>query len=584
MEIITKSNLDELHDSGKCVIEHTLADNIIAHISLKREEDQVNIRGYLISQNPRKKIPDINQMTAISKSETLLPYDVRNVCTTLMRRLDLARMPSITRERHTKSFAERVFAVPDIYNPDNFAPYVKKGWGKTTTDQAVKYYANTIGKVYEQYGEEATKTDFETFRDREVEKIYQAKYQRPCKDGVVIKHRREEIYNGVNTRFYQAAAVQKFLLQNYAELGWPTERIPITAHCIMASKEEIKTISYEQYIKMCTLEKRLCEAGVAYAYASLGEIICGLRIGESCAPLIGDFDLWDGYGRYYVAHQIDENGRRTDVLKNTASYRYVSFGTFLCDMIQLRRMQLHDKGFAEDEMALIPLGSKSEAPHNFMSKSKTSSFVRKLLTLVGCDDAWLTKEAERMFVASIAAGNRDDVDVGAHELRSTLATLLGNGGVDVNTLDAILGHTNEKNAKIDYASCESAERISRMVERAINLGSLCATRNPAISPVHVSDTCSFQMAGNTSYNFHTTEDMYVEIDVESLECGDAIQLLLPANSTAKDLLRRTPLDMIESKRIRPILPVHPASKKIEQWISEAYGIDLSDIISRYGEK
>lgn len=582
MSMITEQILRVLQEDKRCVFEHELEESICAHIELTvNKTTQIHIKVVLMTNSPRARIPDA-QMTATSNGKALLPYDVSNVCAALLSKYKAANMQTITRKRQPKSFTELVFAVPDILNPENFVGYAKKGWGKSTTEQAVKYFANTIGGIYAQYGPNATKSDFETYRDEEVKRIYEAKYQRPCKDGNVISRRREQIYNGVNIRYYQARVVQQFLFDHYPELGWPAEPIPVAAHCVTGSKENIKTISYEQYIKMCTLEKRLCEASVSYAYAALCEVICALRVGESGAPLIGDFEIREGYGRYYVGHQLDDRGGRTNVLKTPASYRYVAFGSFVCDMVQLRKKQLLEQGFSPEEIPQMPFASKQSAPNDFLRKSDVSSFVRKLLTLVGCDDVWLEKEAERMYAAAAATGNRDDVDIGAHELRSTLATFLGNGGVNICTLDAYLGHENKENKSIDYASWESAENISKMIERAIHLGSLCKTCNPAFTPVSVSDDCAFALMGNTAYLFQTTKDLYIDMDVSSLEPGDEILLQLPPTFTSGDLLQRPRPDTVDDKRSRPVLPALPMSEEIERWIQEAYAIDLSDIIVKYG--
>lgn len=478
-------------------------------------------------------------------------------------------------------------SVDGIFDPQNYNQYIQKekktqkGWRETTTEQAVKYYANTIGKVYERFGKDASRSDFEVFREEEVTRIYHSNFQHPCKDGAVIKRRRENIYNSLNERFRRASIVQKFLLDHHPEMDWPSVPIPVAPRYSTPSNENIKTITYEQYVKMHVFLWRLCVARVPHAYASTGEVTQGMRVGESCAPLVGDFDVRAGYGRYYVGWQVDSNGNRTDVLKNDASYRYTFFGQFVCDIIALRKKQLREDGFTDEEADLLPFASSAEAPHQFLKKAKVSAFLRELLVLSGCDEKWLEQQADKIFAAAAVAGNRDDTDIGAHELRSTYATLTANGGIDADTVDALLGHVNKRNAKKDYASWETAEEICQKLERCIYLGSLCGTRNPAITPVEIKPEEGYKLRGNTTYRFVASADMYLAFDIVALEGCDEINVQLPAASECV-LLRRTPQDTLESKRSRPILPELPDPDVIEKWIKEAYEIDLTDIIRRYG--
>ncbi|MGM9602427.1 MAG: hypothetical protein ACI3W5_12715, partial [Faecousia sp.] len=393
---------------------------------------------------------------------------------------------------------------------------------------------------------------------------------------------RERILDGVNQRFAQAAIVQQYLLEHHSEISWPQTPIPVMPHILTPSIENIKSIEYEQYIKLKTLIVRCCHARVPYAFAASGTVICAERMGESCAPLIGDFEIYGDFGRYYLEYQIDNDNQRTDELKNEYSERFVAFGQLMIDLINLRKAQLAEDGYSDAEIFIMPFGATASAPYEFLNKAKVSSFVRKLLTLVGCNEQWLEQQANKMFAAAEAEGNREDLDVGAHELRSTIATFAGNGGMSTEMLDAYLGHVNPRNKKGDYSTLEDAERVCRILDRCLLHGSLCATSNPAITPVPITVSHSYHLEGNSAYRFQCDTDMYVEFDLTTLECGDNITIQFPAECKSNVLQRRTVPDTIADKRTRPILLKLPDPETVEKWITEAKQIDLTDIIKHYG--
>ena len=583
MNLINKAVIEHLKTGRKYIATREIADNIDVHLTLTPiDKNSVQIQAYLLSKSPKSKIAEIKKQTYTSRNYDSLPVDVGNVCRNLLDKYTKLHAPVVERPKSPKDFRDRVLSITDIFNPSNFLPYTKHGWGKTTAQQAVKYFANTFGEFYQLYGEDATPADFLKFRSDEVAKIYKSQYQRPCADGKLVKKRLSQILSGVNKRFGQAKIVQSFLLDHYPEMHWPDTPIPVEPRTVTPTTESIKTIDYEKYIKLLTLNVRCCYAKVPHAFAATGTTICAERMGESCAPLIGDFKFRGNVGRYYVAHQIDDNGSRTTILKTDSSYRYVFFNQLMIDLISLRKTQLIDDGYDMAEIEKMPYGAKSSAPYAFIKKSEVSNFVRSLLIMVGCDEIWFEQQAAKMFAAADATGNRDDLDVGAHELRSTIATFLGNGGMKPKMLDAYLGHENSEIKKGAYSSWDDAEEICHIIERCIPYGSLCTTKNPALSPVVVDKPQSYRLTGNTAYRFHFESDIYVELDLSTLESGDAILIQMPAHNKTNALQRRTFPDTVEDRRDRPILPILPDKEKIEQWINEAQEIDLRNIIKKYG--
>ena len=571
---------------GKYHFTAQLGDNVDAKVFLRRLDNEgIYVRAYLMTRSPSKRIEEIGEVSCTVRSVDTLDIDVRDLCNKLLKNLhDYRKSASSPPKRTRRDLAEKVMSIPNIMEPDNYRKYIgRREWGPDTTEDAVKYFANTIGRgVIDVYGDDASTDEIMEFVETEIDRIYDAKYQHPTKDGTVIKRRREDIYNGIVSRMARARVVQMYLIDNYPDEGWGT-LLPLVPRYTTSSAEEIKAVTYEQYIKLCALVKRLCVAGYPLAFCALGEVCSGERVGESSAHLVGDFDLRETYGRCYINHQLDDHGVRTNKLKNIYSYRYVSFAGMRHEMILLRRAQLAAMGYTEDQYAMMPLGAYDDTPYEFIGKQKVSSFIRILLKMVGCDEKWLDKEAEKMFIAAKAGGDSEDVDVSAHLLRRTIATFLSNGGMSADDVDAVLGHKNEENKDTDYGSWDKAQELSAIMERAVTLGSLCRTSNPAYTPVPLSDNVDFQLMGNTCYQFYAEADSYLEIDVTSMEPEAGVSVMVPEPYRSTSFHLRNPVDTIISRRERPILPKLQSSEEVERWIREAEEIDLSMFIKGGGE-
>lgn len=591
---ITKNNLENLKNGKRVRLDVPVTDTVTAHMVLSpKVGERTAIRGYLINLNPKYRITAVKEKSKTSLSYNSLPYDVRDLRNSLVREFEsLNKSSARPRAIRPESFGAQVMDIADIENPDNFAKYVPRGWGKSTASVAVSYYARTFGAFYEEYGYDATEADYHSYLESEIKKIYASRYQHPCNDGSIILQRRASIYNGLMTRWSQARVVQQYLLDNHPEFDWPTTLIPVEPRYKAVSSEELKTISFQQYITVLTLLKRLCIAKVPYAYAALLEAVCGARIGESCAPRIREFEIASSYGRYYIDTQIDKSGNRTHDLKRPCSHRFVFFRNFLIDMWNLRKQQLADDGFSPEEIPDLPFASSAQNPHAFLSKQRVSSFLKEILTLAGCNQEWIKQESERLFITALATGNEDDLDVTAHLLRRTVATLLANGGVPVEAVDAVLGHENPVNEKIDYASEDKAREICAMIDRAIYLGSLCKTNNPTYTPVDISGNISAKLHGNNVYSFVVQEDTFLSLNLTCLEAGHPIKITVTDRTPQLDLFSDpvidkqnlvSPRNAIESDHTRPILPTLPSAEEVECWINEASQIDLTEIINKWRE-
>lgn len=594
MQLVNKNAIENLKAGKKVKFDVPVTDSVAVHLFLSpKGGEQTAIRGYLISLNPKSRITAVKEKSKTSSSYNSLPYDVRDLRNSLIREFEsLNKSSARPRAIRPESFGAQVMEIDDIENPNNFTSYVPRGWGKTTASAAVSYYARTFGAFYEEYGYDAAEADYHSYLESEIKKIYASRYQNPCNDGSIILQRRASIYNGLMTRWSQARVVQQYLLDNHPEIDWPSTLIPVEPRYKAVSSEELKTISFQQYITVLTLLKRLCIAKVPYAYAALLEAVCGARVGESCAPKISEFEISSSYGRYYIDTQIDKNGNRTHDLKRPCSHRYVFFVGFLKNMWNLRKEQLSEDGFSAEEIPDFPFASSAQNPHAYLSKQKVSSFLKEILTLAGCNQEWIKLESERLFITALATENEDDLDVTAHLLRRSIATFFANGGIPIEYVDAILGHENPVNEKIDYASEDKAHEICAIIDRAIYLGSLCKTNNPAYTPVDISGNISAKLHGNNVYSFVVQEDAFMSLNLACLEAGHPIKITVTDRTPQLDLFSDpvidkqnlvSPRNAIESDHTRPILPALPSTEEVECWIDEASQIDLTEIINKWRE-
>lgn len=587
MPIISQNTIRTLEKNARCNIDSPISENIIAHIIFTLNKDHpslIEISARLMAQNPRQVI---DGMKAVQGQATFPTLEVTtgNLCRKL--KSNYAKLTSIKKPAvHTTltdSFKVRVLEVPGIGDPSNFAPYVKRGWNKETAKSAITYLAHTCGRFFQE-NPNPTEEELSEFQQQELADAFAPILSDSASDETLTA-RQHKTYNNLCSNFYRARAVQQFLLEHHPEGNWPQTLIPLLPRITAPSIEPLKTITFEQYVKLCCLLKRLCQASVPHAYAGLLQAQCGTRIGESCAPLIGEFQLHDnGFcGRYYVQHQTTRDRQRTDILKNEYSYRYVYFCKLLCDMIELRKTQLQSAGYSLDDIATMPFASTTKLPKLFLNKNEVSHFLRTLLVRVGCDAKWLESEAARIYCRGAIAGTKDDLDPCAHKLRSTLATFYGNGGIPSDTLDAILGHKNLANLKKDYASESVANTICSQIDRTIYLGSLCGTTNPAYQDINVQQPCQYHLHGNNQYIFTAETDCYLMLNINSLEPASDISLQLPKSVPVANLLMDTIPNTLEHIRTRPILQPQVDPSIVEKWIEEAMNLDITDLIEVYGE-
>ena len=474
--------------------------------------------------------------------------------------------------RSTKNFKAQVEAVPGIRTPSSFGiRKTKRYLAQSTLDARVTYFIETIGAMYQHFGTfDVPEAMQEDYRTDLVSKIYERQKRHGGAGST-----RDEIANAVNQKWRESNEILEYCRKTDPESVWPAYPIPYAPSISTGSIELLKVMPWERYIKCLVLLYRACMARIPEAFACTGCATVGMRIGESCAPKLGQFEFNDDAGRYYVGHQIDKTNQLTDKLKNIYSYRYIPvFGVFR-DIYNLRKNQLKSDGFSEAEINEAFLASDPNSLQTPVKRSRVQRFVKKLLFLTG-----ISREEIELISASAGgeAGNDSDHDFTSHFFRRVFATYAANGGLLLKEVDATLGHENEENKKEDYAGWDKIELLTQKLSRAIYVGSLTSSQNPAHTPYKLSGNVLLNLSGNYQYRFIAENDGYLSLNATTLESDAPISINVLSSDGCGMAVAPTPVyDTKESKEKRPILPKLPSDVLIEKWISEAWTIDISSL-------
>lgn len=474
----------------------------------------------------------------------------------------------VKRQHTTKVFKQQVEAVPGIRSPASFGiRKTKRYLAQSTLDARVSYFIETIGGMYQHFGTfDVPEAMQEAYRDNLIAEIYNRQSRNEA--GAY-----QRIANSVNQKWREANEILEFCRTADSQSVWPANPIPYAPALSAGSVELLKVLPQERYIKCLVLLYRACLAEIPEAYACAGCVTCGMRIGESSALVIGKFEVNGQLCRYYVDHQIDKNNQLTDKLKNDYSYRYVPIYGLMIEIVNLRRKQLENKGFSDAEINDSFLGSDNSSLTTPVKRSRENHFVKELLQLSG-----VNAEEMELIIASATsdAGKDSEHSFTSHLFRRIQASYAANGGCLQREVDAMLGHENDENDKLDYATWDAMSTLTQKLSRAIYTGSLSPTINPAHTPVALNKNISFNLLGNYAYHFVAESDGYISADVSTLETDSPLVFTVSRNTSNKVDITPLPIsDTKEQKLMRPVLPKHPTEKEIESWINEAWSIDIS---------
>jgi len=570
--ILTRNNLKALENGEPVSINAKAGDNLTATIKIIPAKGQCIIKVDLLTDNPKKHTGMKRQRTV--SDINILDASIFNSIRILVGKYEkkFAKKNQSKGRGNLLDFKERVNAVPGVLEPSSYGirRSTKKYYAVSTIDSAVSYLTDTIGKMFSDAGSfDLSEDQMMDFFNSEVERIYNQNNKH-----AKSLQTKESIAAGLASRWRTANEVLEYCRVTSPELGpWPVRNLPMIQSNRTSSPELIKVLPYSRYIKAAALIIKTCKLEIPEAFASCGILFCAMRVGESSALRIADFEFNGDLGRYYIHEQVGKDGQITDRLKNIYSYRYAYIYGIMRDMYDLRILQLKKGGYSDEEINAAYFSSESDNIYAPIKKERVSSFLKKIFLLVGCKREEI-KTIEAELVGDI--GYDCDNDFGAHVGRKNLSTYAANGGMDILMVDALLGHENQKNKSIDYAGWDNAEKVIKILSRCLYFGSLTKTLNPAYKAVEL-DNAVYVLKGNREYNFIALKDGYFGGMINTLEANDSILI-----STVNDVML-TPepipkIDTKEGKLARTVVSSIPPEGDIETWIKEAEEIDITSLI------
>ena len=218
-------------------------------------------------------------------------------------------------------------------------------------------------------------------------------------------------------------------------------------------------------------------AGCALMY------LFGLRTSEACAPLFKDLILDDrGFVSYFVAHQIDKVGNRTEILKTAAAYRHTVGGRLAYLTIEARIEALLDAGYTAEQIAEMPVVSDPDDPTRFLHPNKLSAYAKDLLLACGY-------ARDTMYAAEILMGVEPDVvdgeivnDVSCYLLRRDwISRALNIAGVSPADADYLIGHTRADKSTTVFSDPDVRYDIAKQLDSCVLLAD--CTLHPAFNPI-----------------------------------------------------------------------------------------------------
>jgi len=373
---------------------------------------------------------------------------------------------------------------------------------------------------------------------------------------------RDKVADGLSSRWSYANEIISYARAKEPEGNWSNTQLITFEKKKYSSPELVKILPYYRFIIAVRLLFLACLEGIQEAFAGAALVLRGLRVGESSAIILGDIEYNGSIARCYVDKQVESKGKITNRLKNESSYRYVFIFGLLLDIVEMRKKQLREQGYSNEEINRSYLGSSYEDPTVPIDKTKVSAFLKSILILSGCENEDLRTVERDVFGEK---GDDCDHDLSAHLFRRNFATYALNGGMSLQEVDALLGHENQKNKKIDYAGWDNAAVIVGKLNRCMNLGSITSRPNPSFLPVYLSNM-SVIADGNKEYHFLVDRDGEIEGSFFTLEANDPIEIIVDGCEIDIPIMVQTSVDNIEDRKSRTVLSIIPSAEEIEQWI------------------
>lgn len=546
----------------------TTINGISAHINYALYSDAtVGLNGYLIeSRTGIKKDEDFkSRMVAFCESE--VPLIEKRVVARLIKKY----------EAYHKKPAASVPAGDNLYtaaydslSDDQHRLMCPITWkAENTINQCLGYFRNTVLPLLDPYGTDICASDITEILKNLSEKIKANQGPTPLlsEEQVIARHITD--FN----RLYPK------LQGSIPELDLPNVIFPSSVGIRRAQTEQCKALANDVLIRFSALLLRLISNGLAMGGVMM---MTGMtRTAEACAPKFGEILFRGNYAVYGVVYQANGKIRVAD-LKTTSSYRLVILPKYAVDCLNARMDYLRQQGYTDDMIREMYVVTKANDPEVMAASTDLSAFLRKLLSLAGCNNAYW-EGAEKLLRQEPDKehdGIGASLDQAAYVLRRNGCTLCCNVcGMDTGLVDAIMGHRPSRKALTNWNAYlrrpDNWPTIAEKLERAVFHPAHSA--NPAFLPIDISAGKKIvKTEGQIIYRVRADPsggNIDLVVKAETLERGDVITLLhpRPAKQILADALT---LDSTQG----PILGAVHDQSYYKKYLDEADAIDLSNFM------
>lgn len=365
-------------------------------------------------------------------------------------------------------------------------------------------------------------------------------------------------------------------LRALADVELPDLLLPQVKGGRQGQAEQCKALTDAIRIRVAALLQRLVSNGL-----SMGGVIMltGMtRTAEACAPKYGDILLCGDYAVYGVIWQA-QNGVRIADLKTNSSYRLIILPKYAVDALLSRKAYLQNQGYSETAIQQMYVVSKPDNPKVMANPSDLSTFVRKLLSLAGCNHAfWSAADNLMLDEPDLDPNNNPESDVCAYVLRRNACTMFCNVcGMLPDMVDALMGHKLSCKCQTDWYAYlrrpDNWPKVAAQMERVIYDPAHSA--NPAFRPIALHTGMKMDLdEGQCAFKLIVGEEsVHLLCQLETLECGDTITIL--TNAASKIGANINPLSVDDSTA--PPIGMLQSEEFYQQYIAQAQEIDISGL-------
>ena len=305
----------------------------------------------------------------------------------------------------------------------------------------------------------------------------------------------------------------------------------------------------------------------------------GLRSNEACAVRFCDLiSIGEGY-LYPVRKQ---GAVLNKLLKTENAYRDVYGGKLLWDLVCARIHYLMKMGYSIEATLKMHVVSKPGSPTEPVDGDALSDYARKILYAAGYTHEDYLRATQLMSLEPEfeADGKTPITSPSAYIFRRNAATLL----VAVsdlypcsNAIDEYLGHKSHYPRIADYTNDTLLKDFSIPSLERIVL-SPAHTDNPLYRPITLQKGTT-DYTGFSGYQIVASEDMDIEVELESTEPNQYIEFYTNADVTMRDVCRERGHSSFPGQcAVRPVIPLPLSQEEFEDYLRDIDKVDLSGLL------